>query len=161
METKEISSEKPPRPNTSNSREEQIRKRAYELYLARKVGPGSDVQDWLRAEAENHLEVDSLDECGISVFVGAMQIREMQAMKVKDLMTTDVKSCRDYSTLSTAAQMMWEHDIGCVAIVDHENRVIGMLTDRDVCMSAYIQGAPLTGASVTSAMSKQVFSMPP
>ena len=37
---------------TANPREEQIRKRAYELYLARKGGPGSDVQDWLQAEAE-------------------------------------------------------------------------------------------------------------
>jgi CBS-domain-containing membrane protein len=82
-------------------------------------------------------------------------------MKVKDLMTTDVKSCREYCTLNSAAQTMWENDIGCVPIVDHENRVIGMLTDRDVCMGAYIQGLSLTAASVTSAMSKQVFSCHP
>ena len=73
-------------------------------------------------------------------------------MKVKDLMTSDVKSCREYNTLHTAAQVMWDYDIGCVPIVDHENRVIGMLTDRDVCMSAYLQGVPLTAATVTSAM---------
>ncbi len=36
-----------------------------------------------------------------------------------------------------------------------------MLTDRDVCMSAYIQRVPLTGASVTSAMSKEVYSCSP
>jgi len=35
-----------------NVLEDQIRKRAYELYLAREGGPGSDVDDWLRAEAE-------------------------------------------------------------------------------------------------------------
>lgn len=28
-------------------------------------------------------------------------------MKVRDLMTTDVKNCRKYSTLNTAAQTMW------------------------------------------------------
>lgn len=78
-------------------------------------------------------------------------------MRVKDLMTTDVKYCSDYNTLNTAARIMWEHDIGCVPVVDHDGRVIGMLTDRDVCMGAYIQGAPLTGALVTSAMSKQMF----
>ncbi len=38
--------------NITDSPEEQIRKRAYELYLARNGGPGSDVQDWLQAEAE-------------------------------------------------------------------------------------------------------------
>src|SRR5215469_897985 len=78
-------------------------------------------------------------------------------MKVKDLMTSDVKSCREYNTLNTAAQLMWDHDIGCVPIVDHENRVIGMLTDRDMCMSVFLQGAPMTAASVTSAMSKETF----
>ncbi len=82
-------------------------------------------------------------------------------MKVKDLMTTEVWSCREYATLNSAAQTMWENDIGCVPIVDSENRVIGMLTDRDVCMSAFLQGAPLTGISVTTAMSKEVFSCRP
>ncbi len=32
--------------------EDDIRKRAYELYLARNGGPGTEVGDWLRAEAE-------------------------------------------------------------------------------------------------------------
>ena len=81
-------------------------------------------------------------------------------MKVRDLMTTDVKCCETYNTLNTAAQMMWDNDIGCVPIVEH-GRVIGMLTDRDICMAAYIQGVPLTGSLVTSAMSKQVFSCAP
>ncbi len=37
--------------NNANWREKQIRKRAHELYLARKDGSGSDLQDWLHAEA--------------------------------------------------------------------------------------------------------------
>ena len=82
-------------------------------------------------------------------------------MKVKDLMSTEVKCCAEYNTLNTAAQMMWENDIGCVPVVDKEGRAIGVLTDRDICMGAYFQGAPLTGALVTSAMSKQVFSCAP
>jgi len=82
-------------------------------------------------------------------------------MKIKDLMTTDVKRCAEYSSLNTAAQMMWDHDIGCVPVVDKEEHVIGMLTDRDISMSAYIQGVSLTGALATSAMSKEVFSCRP
>jgi predicted transcriptional regulator len=79
-------------------------------------------------------------------------------MKVKDLMATEVKSCATHNTLNTVAQTMWDNDIGCVPVVDNDRRVVGMLTDRDVCMAAYIQGVPLTGSLVTSAMSKQVFS---
>ncbi len=82
-------------------------------------------------------------------------------MKVKDLMAIEVKSCATYNTLNTAAQAMWDNDIGCVPVVDSDRRVVGMLTDRDVCMAAYIQGVPLTGSLVTSAMSKQVFSCAP
>ncbi len=86
---------------------------------------------------------------------------EAKAMKAKDLMTTDVKCCAEYNTLNTAAQMMWENDIGCAPVVDKEGRAIGMLTDRDICMGAYIQGVPLTAALVTSVMSKEVFSCTP
>jgi len=32
--------------------EDQIRRRAYEIYLARGSRPGSELQDWLTAEAE-------------------------------------------------------------------------------------------------------------
>lgn len=32
--------------------EDQIRKRAYEIYLARRGQPGSEIEDWLKAEAE-------------------------------------------------------------------------------------------------------------
>jgi len=82
-------------------------------------------------------------------------------VKVRDLMATDVKCCAAYNTLNTAAQLMWDNDIGCVPVVDQDGHVIGMLTDRDVCMAAFIQGVPLTGSLVTSAMSKEVFSCTP
>jgi len=78
-------------------------------------------------------------------------------MKVKDLMVSDVKCCGTFDTLNTAAQLMWDNDIGRVPVVDKDGHVIGMLTDRDICMAAYIQGAPLTDSVVTGAMSKQVF----
>ncbi len=36
----------------SGPTEEQIRRRAYELYLERGASPGADISDWLRAEQE-------------------------------------------------------------------------------------------------------------
>jgi CBS domain-containing protein len=56
---------------------------------------------------------------------------------------------------------MWEGDCGCVPVVDQDGRVVGMLTDRDVCMAAYTQGKPLTDVRVESAMAKQVHSCRP
>ena len=78
-------------------------------------------------------------------------------MKIKNLMTSEVKCCATYNTLNTAARIMWDNDIGCVPVVDQDGRVAGMLTDRDICMAAYIQGVPLAGSLVTTAMSKDVF----
>jgi len=77
-------------------------------------------------------------------------------MKVSELMTKDVKTCHQHDSLNRAAQLMWENDCGAIAVIDSELKVIGMLTDRDICMAAYTQGVPLLGASVGSAMSCDV-----
>ena len=82
-------------------------------------------------------------------------------MKVKELMTSEAKSCNVFTTLNGAAQIMWDNDCGFVPVVDNEGRVLGVITDRDICMAAYLQGAALSGALVTSAMSKQVFNCRP
>src|SRR5512139_4254400 len=78
-------------------------------------------------------------------------------MKIKEIMTTTVHSCRPDSLASEAAHIMWEQDVGCVPVVDSNNRPIGMVTDRDLCMAAYTQGQSLQTMRVSAATSKQVF----
>jgi len=59
---------------------------------------------------------------------------------------------------------MWETDCGCVPIVEKEEggpRVIGMITDRDICMAGYTQGRPLSAIRVDSAMAKQLHTCRP
>ncbi|MGI9107819.1 MAG: CBS domain-containing protein [Pyrinomonadaceae bacterium] len=56
-------------------------------------------------------------------------------MKVQEIMTGEVKSCRPEMDLTTAATIMWEQDCGCVPVVDGDGRVVGMITDRDICMA--------------------------
>jgi CBS domain-containing protein len=82
-------------------------------------------------------------------------------MRVGELMTVDVKACGPWDSLNRAAQIMWENDCGCVPVVDDAGRVVGMLTDRDVCMAAYTQGRLLAEVSVSSAMSKTVVACKP
>ena len=78
-------------------------------------------------------------------------------MKVEQVMTRDVKLCRVEESLNDAARVMWDHACGCVPVVDADDRVVGVLTDRDVCMAAYTRGLPLGDMTVSSAMSRQVF----
>jgi CBS domain-containing protein len=56
-------------------------------------------------------------------------------MKVQDIMTTNIGFCRTADNLARAANVMWEKDCGAVPIVDENNRVAGMITDRDICIA--------------------------
>jgi CBS domain-containing protein len=80
-------------------------------------------------------------------------------MKVERLMTRNVRTCHPGDPLNVAAQIMWERDCGCVPVVEQEDgaaRVVGMITDRDICMAAYTQGRALSAITVESAMARAV-----
>ena len=56
-------------------------------------------------------------------------------MKIQDMMTRNVESCGPGADLAAAAMIMWRQDCGVVPVVDAQKRVIGVLTDRDICMA--------------------------
>ncbi|HEY5243559.1 MAG TPA: CBS domain-containing protein [Polyangiaceae bacterium] len=74
-------------------------------------------------------------------------------MKVGHVMVRSVLTCELDHPLSCAAKIMWESDCGSVAVVDAEGKVIGMVTDRDICMAAYTRDLPLSQMTVGSACS--------
>jgi CBS domain-containing protein len=80
-------------------------------------------------------------------------------MKVEQLMSGPVVSCPPDASLADAATLMWNHDIGCVAVVDPEQRPIGMITDRDICMAALHGSRPLNSIRVSAAMSRDIASV--
>jgi CBS domain-containing protein len=82
-------------------------------------------------------------------------------MLVQDLMSRAVRTCSPRDTLERPAQSMWDSDIGAVPVVNDGNRVVGMLTDRDICMAAYTQGQPLHTIRVDRAMARHVVSCRP
>jgi CBS domain-containing protein len=75
-------------------------------------------------------------------------------MKVRELMTANVDACRPHDSLNRAAQLMWENDCGAVPVIDEDWRVIGIVTDRDICMAAYTQGRPIAESRVDTAMAR-------
>jgi CBS domain-containing protein len=77
-------------------------------------------------------------------------------MKVSEIMTLDVGTCSPGDRLQDVAKIMWERDCGVVPVVDDADRVLGMITDRDVCMAAYTQGRPLREIEVSSVMAHVV-----
>jgi|GEM_PF-428169 len=56
-------------------------------------------------------------------------------MKVRDVMTTEVGYCQSDAPLAQAADIMWQRDCGVVPVTDENQRVVGMITDRDICFA--------------------------
>lgn len=69
-------------------------------------------------------------------------------MQVRDLMRREVVTCAPNESLADAAGRMWVHDIGAMPVVEGAGRVVGMLTDRDIAMSAMLRGTSLSTITV-------------
>jgi len=83
-------------------------------------------------------------------------MKQNEPTRVQDVMSTDVVLCRANDTMEHAARLLWEHDCGCLPVVDEDGVVMAMITDRDICMAAYTQGRALPEIRVEHAMSKDV-----
>ena len=79
-------------------------------------------------------------------------------MTIGEIMTRMVMTCSPDETLVRAADLMWNYDCGSVPVIDGDRRVVGFLTDRDICMAAYTQGKPLRDIRVCEAMANEVYS---
>jgi len=50
----------------------------------------------------------------------------------RDIMTRNVATCTRDMPLREAAQLMKEEDVGAIPVVEGNNRVVGIITDRDI-----------------------------
>lgn len=57
-------------------------------------------------------------------------------MHVKDIMVRDAKSCHTDTNLAAATAIMWNSGCGALPVLDGGERVVGMITDRDICVAA-------------------------
>lgn len=69
--------------------------------------------------------------------------------------------CRKDDPCAEAARLLWEHDVGALPVVGQEGHVVGMVTDRDLCMAAYTQGERLEDIPVHRAMAHGVYTITP
>lgn len=73
-----------------------------------------------------------------------------RASCVADVMRSPAVCCRMGDSLHRVAQLMWEHDVGAVVVLDDAGSACHIITDRDVCMGAYTQGVALWASHVGS-----------
>ncbi|MEW6737048.1 MAG: CBS domain-containing protein [Acidobacteriota bacterium] len=83
-------------------------------------------------------------------------------LRCRDVMTRDVAVCHRDSNLREVARLMRDEDTGALPVVDADNRVIGMITDRDIVVRVLADlDRPLDSVSVEDAMTNKVYSVRP
>lgn len=82
-------------------------------------------------------------------------------MKVKEIMTANPKACTLTDNLADAARLMWEADCGIVPVVAEGGKVVGLITDRDICMAAMTKGRNESSIAVEDAISGSLFACKP
>ena len=76
-------------------------------------------------------------------------------MQVKDVMSTDVKLADPGMTLKQAAALMRDGDFGVLPVGEND-RLVGVITDRDIATRAVAAGKDPSSATVREAMSEGV-----
>ncbi len=61
-------------------------------------------------------------------------------MKVEEMMTRDVKTCQRGTNLAEVASVLWETDCGALPVVDDDHKVVGVISDRDICLAVATKG---------------------
>lgn len=80
-------------------------------------------------------------------------------MRIQQIMTADVATCRPDDNLAMVAQVMWDRDCGFVPVVDAAGRVVGVITDRDVCIAAATRRLAPEQITASQAMSHRPIHM--
>jgi CBS domain-containing protein len=82
-------------------------------------------------------------------------------MKVEDVMTRDVQTCGPETNLADAAMRMWRNDCGVLPVVSDGGRVVGMITDRDICMAAATKHRDPANIRVSEVTAGKLYSCSP
>lgn len=80
--------------------------------------------------------------------------------RANDLMHP-AKACSPNQSLAEAAQLMWDLDCGFAPVCDGSGKLIGVLTDRDICMTAHFRGQLMSNISVETAMNRALCTVTP
>ena len=74
-------------------------------------------------------------------------------MRVRDIMTAAPLTCGVTTNLAEVAHRMWQGDCGLIPVTGDDGQVLGVITDRDICIAAatrdrapsYLRAASLVG----------------
>jgi CBS domain-containing protein len=56
-------------------------------------------------------------------------------MKVRDVMMPSAVCCKANTNIGTAFELLWSHDCGMLPVTDQNNKLVAIVTDRDICIA--------------------------
>jgi CBS domain-containing protein len=79
-------------------------------------------------------------------------------MKAKDIMTKNPKCVTPETSVREAARLMKEEDVGVLPVVDRDgsDRLVGIVTDRDIAIRHVAEGHDSSSCPVREAMTSNV-----
>ena len=78
-------------------------------------------------------------------------------MKVREIMTSDVTTCRPETNLAEVVKLMWEQDCGVLPVVTADGKVSGMITDRDICVALATRGQTADRIAVHDVIGETIY----
>lgn len=82
-------------------------------------------------------------------------------MRVNEVMMGTPYYCRPESNLGSATELMWTGNCGFLPVLGSDGKVIGIITDRDICIALGTRGRPSGDVTVAEVMSSKVYSCAP
>jgi CBS domain-containing protein len=80
---------------------------------------------------------------------------EVMMMKVREIMTRDVRVASPEDVLQSAAQLMEKEDFGSLPVGEND-RLVGMLSDRDITIRAVARGLAPDRCKVREVMTTDI-----
>ncbi|SCG82958.1 putative protein yhcV [Proteiniborus sp. DW1] len=81
-------------------------------------------------------------------------------MKIKEIMTKNVKTISEDCTIQEAAEHMKSLDVGSIPVCNQSNKLVGMVTDRDLVIRGLTSGVD-SNTPVSQVMSTNPVSISP
>ena len=82
-------------------------------------------------------------------------------MKVRDAMMDRPYYCQPENNLGSATELMWNANCGFLPVQSAEGKVIGVITDRDICIALGTRNCPAGEIRVGEVMSGELHSCGP
>jgi CBS domain-containing protein len=84
-------------------------------------------------------------------------------MRIKQIMTKDPSCCLPSETAQKAAAVMRAQDTGVIPVIENEQsqKVVGLVTDRDLCMNVVAEGRDPRAVRVEECMTTVVVACGP